>query len=357
LVLALLAALLVGAVASTLRFVRSPARPRAARSPVEVSRETPTVVAEVEPTAAPELVGGWPADWLVVRGCILRHGEPWAGARVTAQEDLGSMRERGEGGIELWSSESAVADADGRFRLAVPREGRYWIDVDVPTPPKARLDVMHPIEVAPDDVGEHRIDVRTGSASGRVLGPDGAPVAECQVGFHQFFALEIPTGRDLYDLDAARGSGFAWTDEDGRYAITLPTGEVHLRAPENFPGDEIDPRPFLADGHRIVVEPGAHLEDVDFRLPPAGHVAGRVARADGTIVAGAEIRIRHPGSKREMRWTSSKPDGSYRVKAAPGALGLAASSDEGGSSWHEVLITAGEVQEVELVIEREDGPR
>jgi hypothetical protein len=45
------------------------------------------------------------------------------------------------------------------------------------------------------------------------------------------------------------------------------------------------------------------------------------------------------------------------VKAAPGALGLAASSDEGGSSWHEVLITAGEVQEVELVIEREDGPR
>ena len=164
-----------------------------------------------------------------------------------------------------WSSgPPIVCDADGRFYLEVPAAGVYWLLFSGPAG-EAETTLMSPVEVPPEEKTERLIALAAGRISGPVLAPDGAPVAHMRVGAGHEFLLRLPSFEDALGSEDARGTGYAWTDENGDYTLVVPVGMMEVGAPEAAPGEERDERPFLWDARPVVVGAGAHLTGVDLR--------------------------------------------------------------------------------------------
>jgi hypothetical protein len=94
-----------------------------------------------------------------------------------------------------------------------------------------------------------------------------------------------------------------------------------------------------------VLEAGGEVRDVELHLAAAGAIEGRVLRADGKPVAGAQIECRSVGQ------ATSDPDGVSRVRGLrPGSTWLRAVIGRECSPWTPVTVAADEAARADLVV-------
>jgi hypothetical protein len=114
------------------------------------------------------------------------------------------------------------------------------------------------------------------------------------------------------------GMGFSF--EDGSYVITaLPTGSYHLYAqewsglyaPKWYPdADRVE------DASLIPVTEGTPTSDIDFALPPAGRISGRVTDLQGTPMAFVPLYAQRADSRQiweEQFWGYTDENGEYVI--------------------------------------------
>lgn len=192
---------------------------------------------------------------------------PVVGAEVTVSA---SLPDETNGGSASGWSERTTTGADGRFRLEVPAgAGRYW-----PAGPRAARVV---VEARHPDRCPARVEAWLPSAApvelvlpgeaplaGRIVGPDGAPLAE------QLVTGSVPSR-------PVAGAVVARTGPDGRFAFEEASEAliVTLRVPP----EELTPR-------RVLVTSGP----VELRLGPGAQVGGVVRDARGRPAAGVLVR-------------------------------------------------------------------
>jgi hypothetical protein len=131
----------------------------------------------------------------------------------------------------------------------------------------------------------------TAYLSGRVIGPDGKPVAGVQV---DAVATE--------DVAEYLREFTEWTDDDGKYAIEVAPGSYVVSINTEDPPSPMAPfaATYARDGKRLRVSDGQHVNELDIR-PRRKLVERRVpvhvVRPDGAPVAGANVwltEVRNP---------------------------------------------------------------
>ncbi len=260
-------------------------------------------------------LGGRPTGPILVRGTVRSDG-PLAGVEVlyfTIDETLKSADR----------TRAGTTDADGRYEVRLSAPGPYFVRARV-----ADLGfVQRQVEIT--DAADQVVDLEfgTGRISGRVVGPDGKPVAGVAV--------------HLWYSDPARqmpaGTASAQTKADGLFAMRgLMPGKYSLGASPGRTGD------FAYASIGLVLAAGEHLENVEVRLPRGCSVAVRVVGSDGRPAIGARVGWSIAGAVRN--WESTDTAGFARLEGLPAS---------------EVSITARSSSEVERapvrVVPRVDG--
>lgn len=161
---------------------------------------------------------------------------------------------------------------------------------------------IHQLEIEPGAVPEDvRVVLERGATvTGRVLGPDGAPLPRASVRHVGSLSLD----------------GRAQTDGDGRFRLeAVPLGPGSLEA---------DHESFSRVVRDVEVEPGEQV--VDFQLERGRSLSGRVVDENGAPIPEAEVGLRGEGDSwieatdpgGGFRFQGLEP-GSYRLRAdAPG---------------------------------------
>jgi large repetitive protein len=157
---------------------------------------------------------------------------------------------------------------------------------------------------------------KAGTISGRVLGPDGRPVADAPV---TWFASPSPM-QSLADATSGTKrtpAGQTRTDADGRFQAAMdPSGPpVSLRIePAGMPWVELE-GPY---------DPSESLSLPDLDVPAPATVSGMIAGADGKPVSGARVAVRQGnGFERDetsfVAETTTGADGAFKIMNAPPA--------------------------------------
>jgi protocatechuate 3,4-dioxygenase beta subunit len=158
--------------------------------------------------------------------------------------------------------------------------------------------------------------VKAGTISGRVLGPDGRPVADAPV---MWFAAQSPTQAlaDATSGKKAAPAGQTRTDADGRFQVAADPSSppVSIRIePAGLPWVELD-GPY---------DPAETLRLPDLDLPAPQTVAGTVVASDGKPASGARVAV-HQSARFERDETAifaeatTGLDGAFRIANAPPA--------------------------------------
>jgi len=129
---------------------------------------------------------------------------------------------------------------------------------------------------------------KTGIIRGRILRPDGRPLARAHVRL-------VPSlgGSDAYQ--ALGGPRAAETDVDGTYEFTeLNAGSYTLSAAKaGYVTLEFSQRRAFSRGQAIKLAEGETRERVDLVLPRPGAILGRIVDEGGDPVEGASVRVLH----------------------------------------------------------------
>jgi len=189
-----------------------------------------------------------------------------------------------------WVNQATTA-ADGTYRVENLRPGAYrvvfsapagaWVSQVWPGSPGDALDAVGAADVVLDGSADREgIDAQFAEGAtiaGRVLDAEGSPV------------IGVGIGAGCYD-SAGRWVAGAWvsTDGDGYYSLTgLPAGSYRVYCQA---GERLDLLPQVYDGilneneseyRATLVDavPGTPVSDIDFVLPTAGSIEGRVTSA------------------------------------------------------------------------------
>ncbi|HEY0706744.1 MAG TPA: sigma-70 family RNA polymerase sigma factor, partial [Polyangia bacterium] len=202
----------------------------------------------------------------------------------------------------------ARSGGDGAFRIEYIAPGRYVLTATKTGAGLARAQAIAVDRQTVRDIVLTLVEGRAG-LSGRVVDSGGGGIA----------GARVLAGV----LDGNTPIGFAAiTDEQGRYALDLPSGDYHFEA--------------SADGY-ATARFGLYLHLPllrDFRLHPASRITGRVrARLGGEALAGAEVSVvdlQNLDRERVTRTTladeagrfvfASMDPGTYRLIAHRGAF-------------------------------------
>jgi hypothetical protein len=278
------------------------------------------------------VLGAPPAAPVKLSGRVTRGGEPLREGMVTAIADGGSLLE---------SMKFAPLDKDGGYELVLDKPGAYTLLVGRRMGDSS-AEFFENIPAA----AEHRLDLElpSGGLRGRVVGPDGAPIAGIAVRHER----EGVTSLSMFDMNRA-----ATTDADGRFELgDLAPGLYTLRAGGGggFAGGR--------SSWGVAVRPGVEVKDsatptqVELVLETPGVIAGSVLDAEGRALPEASIFVRDAAGVLLNPFSSTRTDaqGKFRFEsAAPGAYSVSARAPGAVSGESQsVRVTAGGVAEVEL---------
>jgi protocatechuate 3,4-dioxygenase beta subunit len=212
-----------------------------------------------------------PREATVAGKILAPDGSPVAGVRVYASQD-GKVPE-------------AVTDARGRYRLTAVEPGARELRAEHPDRGQAR----RRLDLAP---GMNRLDLtldgqRERAVAGRVVGPDGEPLAGVRV--------EVP--------------GFStYSDVAGKFRLVFPRGTL-LLLPDVL--DLQANRVGYSPGHHPIKPSETPIEGLEIRLEPGRILTGRILGVEPERLADVEIRA----EQGEQGWSSGvvSPDGTYRI--------------------------------------------
>jgi len=224
-------------------------------------------------------------------------GEPLADLVVRARSEEGEVRREGK------------TDADGRYTVANLYPGRYTVSVSAGRR-RAGL-IERELDVGEVDLVLDLVVPSGGTLQGRVVGPDGAPIAEASV----------------YAIVEEDYRGQAQTDAEGVFALAdLPadTYRLFVRVGEDRLVGSIE---------QIHVRQGEAREDVVVVARPPATLRARLLDSAGTPIVGAVIEASAVGSPVQRRGRTDADgrvelgplyDGGYRLTVREGGLALAA---------------------------------
>jgi len=206
--------------------------------------------------------------------------------------------------LSSYSGRRAVTDSSGRYEIVGLSPGpSNWSMVCARVagyPTYARN-----FRPAADPAGEQVLDIaleRGLVIVGRVLGPDGAPVAGARVSTAKW----ILQPRDFIDL-ATGGVLCTLTDKEGRFEYRVRNWKPDRRVyaiKEGLGWGESEP-------FTVAVDTTTTRSGVVVRLKRAGTIAGRVTDESGEAVEGAWVSLFDDRSRRTTAY--SREDGGYEI--------------------------------------------
>lgn len=207
--------------------------------------------------------------------------KPIAGATVTGLEKDASRFGRG-------AAHTARSGEDGTFLLVDCAAGIVVVEAIAPAKARARLDRVVAKPLAPGE--ERNPDLNTlylqpgGRIAGRVVGPDGKPLADAIV-------TATPSDGSLFAM-VREGRGAQRTDADGRFAFDgIAAGNKYtIRATKEGLAAK--------DDGPIPVEAGTDRADLELKLEAGALLAFRLVTAQDVPVKQVDVRLQPQGGGR-----------------------------------------------------------
>ncbi|MGC6486018.1 MAG: carboxypeptidase regulatory-like domain-containing protein [Planctomycetota bacterium] len=239
-------------------FVRTPTATRVARG---------EVVDGLELRASP---GGR------LRGIVIgADGAPTPGASVSVRPGLNAFLGQITGRQYRWLD--TVSDEQGRFDIpGVPEGDGYTVSV---TAPSIALEEVHGVSVDAGQVTALTVQAHQGAVvAGRVLDPDGAPLAGASVAM-----IYLDLSRVLFSADGRTEP--LRTDSEGRFRLEhVAAGRVAVVAA----ADDLAP----SNIEELAVVDGGVYDDVLLQVGVGAPVTGLVLDDEDRPVAGAAVEVR-----------------------------------------------------------------
>jgi carboxypeptidase family protein len=254
------------------------------RGPFSIRVELPGAA----PAGAVDVPAGAALDLHLKRGAVvvgrvldLTTQKPIAGAAVTALE-----RDGARFGTE--AAHTATTADDGTFQLADCGPGVVVVEAIAPGKARARLDGVIARLQAPDE--ERKPEANTlflqpgGRIAGRVLGPDGKPVAEAIV-------TATPSDGSLFAM-LRDGRGAQRTEADGKFAFDgiVAGNRYTVRATKEGLASQ--------DEGPIPIDAGTDRSDLEMKLDTGASLRFRLLTAQDAPVKDVEARLQPQGGRR-----------------------------------------------------------
>jgi hypothetical protein len=300
-----------------------------------------TTVELADETEEHVVLGAPPEDPVRVHGRVTLDGEPVGGLMISFVPTEG----KGIDHLKIGSTED-----DGTYEMILDEPGKYQVTVQLVTTAgrQSSVEFRRSIPLAE----EHRLDFEMplGRVSGRVRGPDGAPVAGARV------TLNMEGGLTFGTLFGGHYNETV-TNEAGEYDIPyLRPGRFAVAAGGAWLGGVLGGDASLGRMVTAVkLDEGQWIRDLDFRLEEPGSIVGSVHDSTGALISGAFLFLRDEEGHLLELFSLAQTNASGRFEypgLAPGEYTVIARTGELASSGGApVRIRSGETSEVRVVVE------
>jgi protocatechuate 3,4-dioxygenase beta subunit len=289
------------------------------------------VVDVTEGETAHVVLGGAPHDAVRVHGTITSGGRPVSGCLVWVYGASSGDQ----------TPHSGSSDAQGRYEVSLEGAGEYSFNIQ---DEKRGTSFSDTVKVPAQASFEHDILLPGGRIAGRVIGPDGQPVAKVSVSI----APDVRTAA----LSSNASYGQSETDEKGAFAFDgLKGGSYRLDAGDQ-PWRNQPTKTGKYSRSGIQLEEGGRIDDLEVRLQPACRVEGLVTGPDGRPFPGASVFARDEQGNLVQAWPQTISDSSGRFGIdglSPGKVTIAARTKKLASvESAPVAVRSGETAQVEL---------
>jgi len=220
--------------------------------------------------------------------------------------------------VAAWAE--TASGADGSYSLAVPIGRAIRLEFSVHVYVTDDLEVKtSSIELTGDRVEDLYMPYE-GAVTAKVLeGDDGSPVANATVKVSGSTAtMTTPSG---LVMDSVLNGWTCHTGDDGTCPVLVITHGDAAAFTITPPGRPAETFP----GFYVPTQVPPHT----FTVAPAPPVSGVLRRADGSPVAGAQVRL--VGSQTAS--TSTKSDGSWSLRSKPGSYRIDVTGSTTGAGW------------------------
>lgn len=257
-------------------------------------------------------------------GRVVADGAPVAGAVVSAvphEEPFEEARRQARSGEPPKALATAATVPDGTFALAVPAGAKEsWFRLRVEAKGFVAAELPDAYDAAEtEDVGDLAV-AKGGPLAGRVVGPNGAPVAGARVTLTPRPGPGAPSGLSPV----------------ARTATTAPDGSFRFEAAGTVANDLVVEAAGFAT-QRVDAQKGGALRS-SIRLVPGASLSGTVKGRDGKP-ASAVVRFEAPSGP--SRWVETAPDGTFRLADLVARSGRVV-VDAGEGGWAEAAsVTPG----------------
>jgi len=296
---------------------------------------------ELEDEAEEHVVlGAPPEDPVRVHGLVTLDREP-------IESSIISFVPAGGGGLEMLKIEP-IGD-DGRYSLQLDEPGEYLVTIQTTGTPGRQNSIEFRRRIPKGEAFELHFELPLGRVSGRVVGPDGDPVAGARM------TITLQGGMVFGTVFGGQYTEAA-TDADGEYEIAyLRPGSYSVGAGGSPLGGFLGTTGELGRQIRTIdVEENEWIRGVDFELVEPGSLHGTVRDSSGGLVAHAAIFVRNEDGHLLEKFSLSETNasGSFEYSGlAPGDYTVAArSSTLASARGIPVTVRSGESTETTIAV-------